>query len=342
MVITRDLGSSPLTRGAPGEVAEGSSEGGLIPAHAGSTFAVGYGGPAPKAHPRSRGEHGPLCQGEYAPLGSSPLTRGARMPRPTCCRVRGLIPAHAGSTTSTFTPLVSSTAHPRSRGEHITATRTAWPSWGSSPLTRGALWLQTIDAQWSGLIPAHAGSTTTFRLSRTACGAHPRSRGEHLSAPPAAGFPAGSSPLTRGARLRWGELAGLQGLIPAHAGSTVVIPRKALHQTAHPRSRGEHIVQNQPGGHYFGSSPLTRGAPGQRAVAARRGGLIPAHAGSTGLILALSSGNTAHPRLRGEHRMRNPHRFGCTGSSPLTRGARCKWSWSLSFRGLIPAYAGST
>ena len=52
------VGSSPLTRGAQGEVAVCFFNIGLIPAHAGSTTVSRWRTSASRAHPRSRGEHG--------------------------------------------------------------------------------------------------------------------------------------------------------------------------------------------------------------------------------------------------------------------------------------------
>ena len=52
------MGSSPLTRG---KLAGGNADtfkSGLIPAHAGKTFAGCEGSQHPRAHPRSRGENG--------------------------------------------------------------------------------------------------------------------------------------------------------------------------------------------------------------------------------------------------------------------------------------------
>ncbi len=152
-------GSSPLTRGAPAGRLPAYQSAGLIPAHAGST-------PRPTgeivrswAHPRSRGEHQPvhlyieLCEG------SSPLTRGALGLYGAAPDGEGLIPAHAGSTSSSAAPTPTKAAHPRSRGEHsINRTRISCRS-GSSPLTRGALHPAWPEALREGLIPAHAGST---------------------------------------------------------------------------------------------------------------------------------------------------------------------------------------
>ena len=94
--------------------------------------------------------------------------------------------------------------------------------------------------QRGGLIPAHAGSTSGMSNPACASAAHPRSRGEHKVFLSPVQLRTGSSPLTRGAH-RWGWSAlVLIGLIPAHAGSTVVVEANTCCQRAHPRSRGEH------------------------------------------------------------------------------------------------------
>ena len=93
---------------------------------------------------------------------------------------------------------------------------------GSSPLTRGKPIERFQDVFQDGLIPAHAGKTQNEPGSNETMAAHPRSRGENAIASALATFVAGSSPLTRGKQIA-GYLAGNDlGLIPAHAGKTVV------------------------------------------------------------------------------------------------------------------------
>ena len=91
-------GSSPLARGAP--LADSGEQLGLgiIPARAGSTLHrrddVHRGGD----HPRSRGEHISGSNDQSSDTGSSPLARGARLPRDARLVDAGIIPARAGST----------------------------------------------------------------------------------------------------------------------------------------------------------------------------------------------------------------------------------------------------
>ena len=131
-------GSSPLTRGALVNLHTIRAGHGLIPAHAGSTIRNLTIAAHPWAHPRSRGEHGSFFDDSINRLGSSPLTRGALAPLDTHGSRYRLIPAHAGSTESTWIANINGRAHPRSRGEHCSCRTIPVLVPGSSPLTRGA------------------------------------------------------------------------------------------------------------------------------------------------------------------------------------------------------------
>ena len=133
--------------------------------------------------------------------GSSPLTRGKRYARDGARVVGGLIPAHAGKTSSVMGLPVAWRAHPRSRGENSSPGFGLVSDGGSSPLTRGkplrvAAWFSLM-----GLIPAHAGKTISMVLFSLVIVAHPRSRGENPGHLSGGGCVQGSSPLTRGKRV---------------------------------------------------------------------------------------------------------------------------------------------
>ena len=111
--VSSTVGSSPLTRGKPRSHRTDPVNQGLIPAHAGKTPGAGSRSRASRAHPRSRGENALALSAHGSVEGSSPLTRGKRLPR-----TDGLIPAHAGKTPGTRSAWRCRTAHPRSRGEN--------------------------------------------------------------------------------------------------------------------------------------------------------------------------------------------------------------------------------
>ena len=71
-------------------------------------------------------------------------------------------------------------------------------------------------------------------------------------------------------------------------------------------------------------------------------GLIPARAGNTANSRRKHQRAGAHPRSRGEHRVRNLHGDVVTGSSPLARGTLPGGALFGYGLGLIPARAGNT
>ena len=115
---TAAAGSSPLTRGKRGDEWVHASVFRLIPAHAGKTPTPWTSPTWPPAHPRSRGENHAVLLGDDSGFGSSPLTRGKRVPGAEVRHRSGLIPAQAGKTTDTKVRAIVGEAHPRSRGEN--------------------------------------------------------------------------------------------------------------------------------------------------------------------------------------------------------------------------------
>ena len=157
---------------------------------------------------------------------------------------------------------------------------------GSSPLTRGKPAGALCRRMVWGLIPAHAGKTTRRGWSTRTSRAHPRSRGENRMVVIALSLTAGSSPLTRGKQASVFLGVAWSGLIPAHAGKTLLLVVGQGEGGAHPRSRGENVVAASSWGGRQGSSPLTRGkhSDGLGHLVADR--LIPAHAGKTPCVNA--------------------------------------------------------
>ena len=192
------------------------------------------------------------------------------------------------------------------------------------------------------LIPAHAGKTLFYRWLYPKGGAHPRSRGENFTNTPATRNPGGSSPLTRGKLHIWKPHGEADRLIPAHAGKTDEAGAVEAGREAHPRSRGENLPTVGLDSSISGSSPLTRGKPGQWVRRVATQGLIPAHAGKTASVSRSPPTGAAHPRSLGENRSRSPRSRPPRGSSPLTRGKHISYSCYLGVRGLIPAHAGKT
>ena len=294
------------------------------------------------AHPRSRGENSGASTRTDPLGGSSPLTRGKPRDVLPSFGAAGLIPAHAGKTPASRRRGPSERAHPRSRGENFAGGVDFGGAGGSSPLTRGKLAAQPVDALRRGLIPAHAGKTQPTERPSHEPWAHPRSRGENSHSMTPGTSCGGSSPLTRGKLLGADEDAFAGGLIPAHAGKTLGMRTPASSRWAHPRSRGENMIHAMRACCALGSSPLTRGKQATDRDHHRIAGLIPAHAGKTSRGCLRSWSRWAHPRSRGE----NLRLYGLgamnEGSSPLTRGKRGGGRRSRRGGRLIPAHAGKT
>ena len=315
-------GSSPHTRGARLRPLKDFAPRPIIPAYAGSTASRGGSAREAADHPRIRGEH--RQEGRTSGLvwwiipayaGSTPLSlslaRGAR-----------IIPAYAGSTFPGISATHDTTDHPRIRGEHRGAPAQEGDETGSSPHTRGA---RTWQPQ-----------------SRRRSGDHPRIRGEHAYAGIRDEPTVGSSPHTRGARRGSVKPLRCERIIPAYAGSTNTVHPYTLYNRDHPRIRGEHDTDLAGDVAEDGSSPHTRGAPMAPVSHSRRGGIIPAYAGSTRATLYEVSVVPDHPRIRGEHFGIEESLVSGEGSSPHTRGAPNAEPGRRFLGGIIPAYAGST
>ena len=159
-----------------------------------------------------------------------------------------------------------------------------------------------------------------WRVAPTFRGVHPRSRGENERGPACPTRQSGSSPLTRGKPAIDGYSPYVNRLIPAHAGKTMSSRPASMRSPAHPRSRGENPSIGPALASAIGSSPLTRGKRGCGRGRARRGRLIPAHAGKTSPAGRPRRGSLAHPRSRGETSPLGHTVARAGGSSPLTRG----------------------
>ena len=233
--------------------------------------------------------------------GSSPWMRGARTHRQRPERVRGIIPADAGSTLPLASRLNKDKDHPRGCGEHVTDCRTLRMGPGSSPRMRGALARNDIGPIVGRIIPADAGSTQGYSFKGLGTGDHPRGCGEHSPRPCSPTGRRGSSPRMRGAQPGSRRHSHHRGIIPADAGSTNPTRFQPVAVKDHPRGCGEHEIEELKCNLNKGSSPRMRGAQQRRVSQSFKFGIIPADAGSTYLLSRSSSALRDHPRGCGEH-----------------------------------------
>ena len=146
----------------------------------------------------------------------------------------------------------------------------------------------------------------------------------------------------RGALTLHDPAAENKGIIPAYAGSTFYNGSARSSYRDHPRVCGEHDGIYGPNTKRAGSSPRMRGAPDFVIVKATQGGIIPAYAGSTPMVVIIIEVKRDHPRVCGEHVMIQGVFCAPTGSSPRMRGAPNHRGFTSPWVGIIPAYAGST
>ena len=227
------------------------------------------------------GEHQNASRLSHGPLGSSPHVRGALRPSATIGLGCGIIPACAGSTLFCHRFFGRFRDHPRMCGEHRICCQSCKISTGSSPHVRGALVQDFLQGLSTGIIPACAGSTVSWRIRRPPCRDHPRMCGEHNRGSSFGQSHKGSSPHVRGARQACDDALQESGIIPACAGSTPTATRPSREPRDHPRMCGEHFTTTGSPYCSSGSSPHVRGAPTGDLLGVTIGGIIPACAGST-------------------------------------------------------------
>ena len=260
-VESHEPGSSPRGRGKPGCCGACGACCGLIPARAGKTPSHRRACLSRRAHPRAGGENHEGSEMRGACVGSSPRGRGKPRRDRDARRLRGLIPARAGKTTSGNTRPHARRAHPRAGGENHENVGDGKVVGGSSPRGRGKRLAVVIQEQRQGLIPARAGKTCKRGAERSAERAHPRAGGENHAAIDWVARSEGSSPRGRGKPpLMRGYLV-LGRLIPARAGKTGSGAESTRRSTAHPRAGGENSITRIKSCTMPGSSPRGRGKP---------------------------------------------------------------------------------
>ena len=315
-------GSSPLARGLLSGRYRPLRSTRIIPARAGFTSAQWFHVKHVRDHPRSRGVYSAPTSPGPRPRGSSPLARGLHHPRPQQERERRIIPARAGFTQHTNSPLHSPQDHPRSRGVYRPLCRTNQNVSGSSPLARGLLYPHKSVYPITRIIPARAGFTGHHCPHGRPLRDHPRSRGVYSAAPPP------SAP-------QW-------WIIPARAGFTPVGVHARAAARDHPRSRGVYGWSSTMRPTCRGSSPLARGLPHSAPSNTVQLRIIPARAGFTPATRPEPRRAGDHPRSRGVYALLKAGAYTGNGSSPLARGLHAGRPPQGQGGGIIPARAGFT
>ena len=146
----------------------------------------------------------------------------------------------------------------------------------------------------------------------------------------------------RGTHCCRGERGPDLGIIPAYAGNTPAVRRRAPECRDHPRVCGEHEIAALAACPRLGSSPRMRGTPLKTFYDGRETRIIPAYAGNTSSAMLNSFSFRDHPRVCGEHQCPRGHISTSWGSSPRMRGTPASSTGNGDGTGIIPAYAGNT
>ena len=338
----RTLGGSPPRARGAGRGCGGPDLGpGITPACAGSRRQRLERVHEPGDHPRVRGEQ-QWCRPQSGVLrGSPPRARGAGGAVTSGRRGRGITPACAGSRGSDPAARRADRDHPRVRGEQFCAASAASRPAGSPPRARGADSHRAAGGQLTGITPACAGSSSRRAATWGSAPDHPRVRGEQFADLRNHAHPMGSPPRARGAAETVASQVKPVRITPACAGSRPPAASTHRHPRDHPRVRGEQSVPGFGEEPVRGSPPRARGAGTDSRRRRGAGGITPACAGSSPLLLLPCEVSRDHPRVRGEQSA-CPHRLRTSeGSPPRARGAGSQRRRRCSPSGITPACAGS-
>ena len=258
------------------------------------------------------------------------------------CRVRRIIPAHAGQTTALPSASRSPSDHPRACGANGPAPRSPTRTTGSSPRMRGKLGLLLLGFGILRIIPAHAGQTTSPPGRSPASPDHPRACGANEQGHLMLRLLHGSSPRMRGKHAGQDYSSASARIIPAHAGQTQRVAPARRMGPDHPRACGANpqpaVVAHLPSG----SSPRMRGKLLLCDIRKPRARIIPAHAGQTMTFRPIRRATPDHPRACGANTAPSNMPPTPTGSSPRMRGKHGTIKHAADPDRIIPAHAGQT
>ena len=196
---------------------------GIIPAHAGLTRIDITFNIMDWDHPRACGAHAKSLLVRRTITGSSPRMRGSLAHDVVKAGHFGIIPAHAGLTPTHTVERSTTRDHPRACGAHHASFPSSSQFGGSSPRMRGSLPRNCKSHLSHGIIPAHAGLTSSCDKPSSCLRDHPRACGAHRDAYISQTARRGSSPRMRGSRRVDIRPPDLPGIIPAHAGLTLFL-----------------------------------------------------------------------------------------------------------------------
>ena len=171
-----------------------------------------------------------------------------------------------------------------------------------------------------GITPAHAGLTPFHTFESICFWDHPRACGAYLPGFSRLTAVLGSPPRMRGLPCHIFSIPMMPGITPAHAGLTLQDTRQCAGLRDHPRACGAYIISGGINYGQTGSPPRMRGLLAGPDDTVGNGGITPAHAGLTPLIIFSTASLRDHPRACGAYLILLFKFFSTSGSPPRMRG----------------------
>ena len=146
---------------------------------------------------------------------------------------RGITPAHAGKSFTSFYHCTTFWDHPRTCGEKLIPPLLGFGLTGSPPHMRGKERGSTSRQRRKGITPAHAGKSPAMSPGHITLRDHPRTCGEKGISDFSGNYEDGSPPHMRGKARSPLLFPGISRITPAHAGkrlkrSRSIVPHAAI------------------------------------------------------------------------------------------------------------------
>lgn len=172
----------------------------------------------PSRKPRTCGEKS-LLLGSSGSMGESPPhMRGKARHCAAVHGYRGITPAHAGKSFTSFYHCTTFWDHPRTCGEKLIPPLLGFGLTGSPPHMRGKERGSTSRQRRKGITPAHAGKSPAMSPGHITLRDHPRTCGEKGISDFSGNYEDGSPPHMRGKARSPLLFPGISRITPAHAG----------------------------------------------------------------------------------------------------------------------------
>ena len=253
---------------------------------------------------------------------------------------RGITPAHAGKSFTSFYHCTTFWDHPRTCGEKLIPPLLGFGLTGSPPHMRGKERGSTSRQRRKGITPAHAGKSPAMSPGHITLRDHPRTCGEKGISDFSGNYEDGSPPHMRGKARSPLLFPGISRITPAHAGKSTFSRFWTSNVEDHPRTCGEKCFLGKRLADGPGSPPHMRGKAVYSSPVSLLTRITPAHAGKSVLYRYNWVNDRDHPRTCGEKQQGKAVTVHQVGSPPHMRGKGLPRASEGFCTRITPAHAG--